>query len=227
MRILSLTIALLGAALVSAQEPYLLDRLPEAQEKPAYWPASVRYPQGMLPFVRAKNTQSIFKLSTNGGPSLSTIDRVPRSKLLAKWQVSGGMEGIDTRLWKSDVYQRIDGGYRWQAMISVKNSLGYFQNEIGHKVSYGDGTLFMDVLSNRQTGKVFEHRVAEKQNGQWRRYVAFRDESQRPAGYVGLRNVTCTTCHNTTDGPGTGGYGVGLVPGGDTVVSYPFPGLEP
>jgi hypothetical protein len=75
----------------------------------------------------------------------------------------------------------------------------------------------MDVLSYE--GKVFEHRIAEKgDDGEWSRRVIFKDVDARPPGYNGLTKA-CTSCHNRSDGPGTGGYATGMVPGSDTVVS--------
>ncbi len=212
---------LLFVASAGAQDVYLLNSLPTT-EPPSGWPETVPFPKGLAPFVRAKFTQSI--ATTNGRPS---IDAVPRTRTLPKWQVSGGMEHIPKTLWKSEVYKFIPEYHeRWTARRPVKNSFGFIQYELGWHHRYTDGTVFVDRLTNAQTGKDFELRVAEKQDGAWRRYVAFRDESQRPAGYAGLKGMTCATCHNTKDGPGTGGYAVGLVPGDDTVVSDPFPALE-
>src|ERR1019366_2075659 len=95
------------------------------------------------------------------------------------------------------------------------------------KRSYANGTIFADILSNKD-GKVFEARFAEKRDdGTWDRYVAFKDVSARPSGYHGLTSKDCRTCHeSTTDGPGTGGYALGLIPGGDTIISDPFQELE-
>jgi len=153
----------------------------------------------------------------------SAIQRVHRSALLPKWQVPGGMENVVG--WRSDLYKIIptDRGRTWQGMIPVLNSFGYFQHELGHLRSYPDGTVFFDVLSNAETGKVFEHRERRKSAGEWTSQVVFRDRSQYPPGYKGLRGQTCFSCHSEA---GTGGYSTGLVPGGDTVLSDPFPGLE-
>lgn len=206
-------------ALFLSQTPdsvYLLDSLPTAQP-PALWPVSVPFPKDLKQYERAKFTQSI--ATRNDRPA---IDSVSRRLLLARWTISGGMEGI--RGFRSDVF--VLGGQQYFdniGFIQVKNSFGYFQPELGHVRRYADGNLFVDLLSH--DGKAFELRVAEKQNGQWRRYVAYKDESARPKGYTGLK-VSCMSCHNNTDGPGTGNYGVGLISGGDTIFSFPFEALE-
>ena len=93
---------------------------------------------------------------------------------------------------------------------------------IEHKVR-PDGTVFVDVLSNAD-GRVFEQRVREKDGGEWKSYVHYRDRSAYPKGYAGLKGQTCIECHQQA---GTGGYGVGLVPGGDGVISDKIPALEP
>ena len=80
--------------------------------------------------------------------------------------------------------------------------------------------MFIDALSYE--GKPFEIRQREKKNGRWDSSILFRDKAARPPGYTGLK-LACSTCH---DEAGTGGYGVGLVPGGDGVLSDPFPDLE-
>jgi hypothetical protein len=209
--------------LKSSSGEYLLDSLPTADDdpsRPRSWPESVPYPRGLMPYLRAKLTQEI--ATTN---NLPRITPVPRSATLPKWRTSGGMEGIHG--FKSEVFKLVPGEeYGKRELVPVRNSFGNMQHELAYTRSYPDGTVFVDHLTNTETGKAFETRIAEKQNGEWTRYVAFRDKSQRPAGYNGLRGMTCVTCHNRSDGPGTGGYGVGLVPGSDTVVSDPLIGLE-
>lgn len=171
----------------------------------------------MVMYRSSRYTQSIYKLN-----SASRIDRVPRSALLPKWQVPGGMEGVTG--WRSDLYKMIpDGGLLWTGNIPVKNSFGHFQTELGHKRSYPDGTVFFDVLTNAKTNEIFEHRERRKVAGQWKSRVVYSDDDARPRGYVGLKGVSCSSCHNEA---GTGGYGVGLVPGGDGVISDPFEELE-
>lgn len=178
------------------------------------WPKTISR-EGFERYVPARYTQSI--ATRDNAPA---IDAVHRSNLKMEWQVPGGMEGVDG--WSSDLYRYVPKGWQreWTAHLPVLNSFGNFQTELGWTRAYPDGTVFMDVLSNE--GKVFEARIAEKQEGKWERYVAYRDTASYPSGYTGLTK-TCASCHQQA---GTGGYGVGLVPGADTIISDPFPALE-
>lgn len=200
------------------------DRPAVDAESPAAgpWPASVEKPKGLAPFVRARFTQRLAKTSSDGGRTFpSTITPADRSRLDPQWHQSGGMQGLTG--WRSDVYRFVpqEPHTRMDA-VGVVNQFGYVQHELGWVRDYPNGTRFDDVLSNTATGKVFEHRTAQKKNGAWTRRVIFSDETQRPAGYSGLA-VTCSSCH---DQAGTGGYATALVPGGDTILSDPFPALE-
>lgn len=183
------------------------------------WPTSLPFPDGAVRYKPAKFTQAIYRLN-----DVPTIDRVPRSLLKAEWQVPGGMEGVEG--WRSDLYRYVPAGWQrsWRALLPVVNSFGSVQHELGFTRSYPDGTFFVDALSNAK-GEPFEIRMREKHNGKWESYVAWRNVAARPAGYHGLTR-SCASCHNYTNGPGTGGYGVGLIPGGDTVFSDPFDALE-
>lgn len=159
---------------------------------------------------------------TNDVDRITPIDR-RRGKDQHKWAVPGGLFGVTG--WKSTLYKHVPyGTARWVDNIPVWNGTNY-QNNRGWVRSYADGAMFVDVLTNEKTGKVFEARIAEKHEGKWERYVAYKDVTQRPPGYHGLQ-MKCVACHNNVDGPGTGGYAEGLVPGSDTVVSDPFPELE-
>lgn len=183
------------------------------------WPKSLVFFKGMVRYRSAKFTQAIYTL--NNGPA---IDPVERKYLKQEWQVPGGMEGVHG--WKSDLYKFIPEGWQreWQNRLPVKNSFGNYQYELGYTRAYPDGTFFVDALSNEH-GKPFEVRVREKQNGQWQSYIAWKDVSERPAGYAGLTK-RCNECHNPINGPGSGEYGVAMVSGADTVFSDPFPQLE-
>lgn len=153
------------------------------------------------------------------------IDQVPIADIDSKWHQSGGMEGIDKKLWTSEKYRvRPAGSKTWIDDIVVKNGKTYrdsdgtvkeaTQKEKGIVQEFVNGTRFDDVLKNSD-GVVFEHRMRAKADGKWASKVLYANEDARPAGYTGLK-VTCASCHNQA---GTGGYGVGLVPGGDTVLS--------
>lgn len=174
------------------------------------WPKEVEKIKGLKRYVPATMTQMTF----NKG----VIQAVPIRKLEPKWHQSGGMEGIEG--WRSDLYkfvpQAVDTKRSWVPVFNGSND----QLEHAFTRSYPDGTTFLDVLSTGD--KVFEVRQARKDNGKWNRKVIHRDESAYPSGYTGLKQ-SCASCH---DEAGTGGYAVGLVPGGDTVLSDPIPVLE-
>lgn len=180
----------------------------QPQPKKAYAPD---LPPGCESYQPARHTQSIYRLD-----SRPRIDRVSTDALEAKYRVSGGMVGV--RGWRSAKFRLLPRAPRYRiALISVKNSYGYMQEEQGIVREYADGTRFDDVLSS-DAGVVFEHRVREKQGGRWTSSIAYKDESARPKGYAGL-SVSCASCHGDA---GSGGYAVGLVPGGDTVISDPM-----
>jgi hypothetical protein len=187
------------------------------QDAAGPWPESITFMKGIRRYRPARYTQRIAVTDNR-----DSITPVPRSQLEAKWQVPGGLVGLTG--WKSDLRRYIpEGGVQGIANIAVWNGSS-FQNNRGHVRRYPTGTVFMDILSNTETGKVFEHRIAEKnEDGTWERYVAFRDPEQRPLGYVPLKSHQCASCHAEA---GTGGYATGLVPGGDTVLSDEFGDLE-
>ncbi len=210
-----------GVSLLDS-EP-LFGRLAVAnKDRPVNWPTHVPFLKGLRPFVRARYTQEI--ATTNGAPRITPM---PRDQVASKWHQSGGMEGISRDLWQSDVFKLVPGDEEYVSVkpIPVFNGSND-QYEQGWAGDFPSGTVFVDMLSNRESGKVFELRVREKENGKWRSFVAFRDKAQRPVGYAGLQGVQCASCHNRVDGPGTGPYAGPLVPGRDTIVSAAFPRLE-
>jgi hypothetical protein len=164
-------------------------------------------------FVGGNWTQSIAVVNER-----DSIEPVSRSRLEKKWRVPGGMENLAG--WRVEKYKYIpEKPATWIGNISVKNNLGYYQNNRGLLRRYADGTRFDEVLINQDSGKVFEHRVAVKKEGKWSRYVESSDAEARPGGYTGLKQ-TCASCHSEA---GSGEYGVGLVSGADTVISDPLP----
>lgn len=192
-----LTLSLLLVTALDSQPP----------QTPAYKP---KLPTGAERYESARYTQSIAVV--NGRDE---IDQIPIENLEPKWRHSGGMEGI--RGVRSEKFRTVPRGLEsWIGDISVRNSLGYDQDNRGIKRNYPDGTRFDDVLWHE--GAVFEHRVREKVKGRWRSTVVYSNPRARPAGYTGLKD-TCASCHEQA---GTGSYGAGLVPGGDTVLSDPL-----
>jgi hypothetical protein len=203
------------------------------------WPSMARL-EGMERYEPAKLTQSIFKWTGN---PLGQIRGVSRSMTEEKYQVPGGLVGV--KGWRSELYRYTPKPSReWIDFTSVVNGIRLFdpketmpksqyeslykdhptkgfskQSEVAHMREYPDGSEFDDVLINTETGKVFEHRVAQKHDGQWERFVAYRDRSQMPSGYVPPKSKDCVTCHLEA---GSGRYGKGMVPGGDTILSDPF-----
>lgn len=195
------------------------------------WPESMSFPEDMTSYKPATMTQKIYTVQ---GDPRDHIDPVPRSALDNKdWMQSGGMRGVKD--FRSDLYRYFPKEPEtWIGDIAVKNggrvtvSDGYrtwdggeaTQNNRGYQVLYADGTRFMDVLSTK--GTVFEIRQREKVDGKWNSSVLYEDVPARPVGYTGLK-VSCASCHKQA---GTGGYAVGLVPGGDGVLSVGFKALE-
>jgi hypothetical protein len=182
------------------------------------WPKDLPFPEGMVAYYPAQHTQRI--AVTDGRDSITPIHR---SNLEHKWQVPGGMSGVDG--WHSDLYRYVPSRpTEYVGNIPVFNGSNDQMNR-GWIRRYPNGTIFADVLSNRD-GKVFEVRMRSKENGVWTDDVAYRDKSARPVGYNGFSSRQCVECHNHTNGAGTGGYASGLVPGSDTVLSDPFSALE-
>ena len=177
------------------------------------WPKSLPFWKGMQRFFPSRNTQEI--AVTNNRDRITPIPRLNREP---KWLVPGGMVGVDG--WRSDLYRFVPAEPRtWVGNIPVWNGFNH-QNNRGWLREYADGTFFVDVLS--VDDRVFEVRVAEKTDGRWTHYVAFKDVASRPDGYVGL-NQSCVSCHAEA---GHGNYAAPLVPGGDFVLSDPFQELE-
>lgn len=183
------------------------------------WPKEFEFPAGFERYKPAEYTQSIFTL--NSSP---TIQSVPRRSLLPKWHQPGGLEGVPRTRWSSETYKKTPGpAVAVQTRLPVKNSFGFYQQELGWTRQYPEGSQFMDVLSNRDTGQVFEIRLRTKEGGKWISEVDYRNRAHRPLGYRPVSVSECNGCHQEA---GTGGYAVGLVPGSDTVLSDPFPALE-
>jgi hypothetical protein len=169
-------------------------------------------PTGAVEYRSAVYTQSVYRLDDR-----PRCDPVGIRHVDAKWHQSGGLAGLAGAT--SRKFRTLPAGKSVQTVIggiSVLNSFGYYQTEQGIVRTYPDGTRFDDVLSG--PAGVFEHRVREKVNGVWKSRVLVAKPAFRPAGYVPLRQ-SCDSCHGDAGG---GNYGVGLVPGGDGVLSDPL-----
>lgn len=172
-------------------------------------------PKESKKYEPAKETQRLSQLSRNGGPFFRMTEKVKIADMQnTDWHQSGGMHGVKGVT--SDKYKTHDAVSKY-APIPVKNAFGSYQPEMGIVREYPDGARFDDVLS--YNGKVFEHRVRVKAEGQWYSSTVYREPANFPPGYAGLKQ-TCASCHTK---PGTGEYGKdGLVPGGDGTFSDPL-----
>lgn len=172
-------------------------------------------PKDSKKYESTKVTQRLAQTSSNGGPFMRRTDAANIADMKnTDWHQSGGMHGVKGVT--SEKYKNKEAVSRYGA-IQVLNIHGTYQPEMGIVRSYPDGTRFDDVLS--YDGRVFEHRVRQKEDGRWTNSVLYKEPVNYPPGYAGLKQ-TCASCHNKA---GTGAYGAdGLVPGGDTVFSDPL-----
>ncbi len=170
-------------------------------------------PKDSVEYKRDGFTQSISTL--NERPNIAKVKVADMSN--KDWHQSGGMLGVEHTSRKFRTIPEKAEVRHFIAFITVLNSFGFHQNERGIVREYPDGTRFDDVLFNAD-GRIFEHRVRTKTDGEWKNKIAFADKDLRPAGYTGLKQ-SCSSCHDRT---GSGGYAEGLVPGGDGVFSDPL-----
>lgn len=190
------------------------------------WLASVAKPKGTVRYLPTLLTQEI--AVTNDRDRITPVSKF---NLPTKWHVPGGLDGVEG--WSSTLYKYIpkdasDNHHIGNILVvnGIPNGRGGFftQQNRGHKRSYPVGTIFTDVLSNAN-GEVIEHREWEKINDygeiKWIPGV-YRTNAQRPEGFPKIKSNQCITCHSEA---GTGGYATGLIPGGDNILSDPFPGL--
>jgi hypothetical protein len=185
-------------------------------QQPDNWPKHLIFPPGLTRYQSARFTQRIAVVNNR-----DDIRRVDRRLLEEHWQVPGGLEQAP-KGWQSTLYRHLPTNpLVWIGNIAVWNGAN-FQDNRGFKRAYPDGTLFADVLSNKE-GQIFEIRYREREGGLWYNYIAYRDRKARSPGFFEIKTRQCNSCHSQA---GSGGYAVGLVPGGDGVLSDPFPGLE-
>lgn len=165
----------------------------------------------MEPYARARRSQISFRRWQG------FIAPFPRSRLDPKWNTPGGLIGVSG--WSSRLY-RTKGTKAREFLI--RQDPGDSSSTVTWDRSYPDGTAFADVLRNDK-GKIFEIRLAEKLDGVWDRYVAYRNRDARPHGYAPPGREMCVACHRKA---GRSEYGEAANPGGDDVFSDPMEALE-
>lgn len=173
------------------------------------WPVGLSFLSDLEPYTTARNTQISFRRDQG------YIGAESRSVLEMKWIVPGHLAGING--WSSRLYR--SRGVRPSVFLTYANSK---DGAITWDRSYPDGAVFADVLRNT-SGKVFEVRVAEKNAGKWERFVAFKDSTAAPHGYLPPTRQQCVSCHAEA---GFSNYGGAAIPGGGTIISDPFPHVE-
>jgi len=183
---------------------------------PAYEP---KLPAGATQYTSTTITQSIFVLDERDTIRPVSIMELPD----LRWHQPGGLENVKRDEYTAVKYRFVPQAARQTfrqriANIGVRNSFGHVQQNRGIVRDYPIGTRFDELLVNTKSSEVFEHRIREKLTTGWTSYVEHEDIEARPTGYTGLK-VSCASCHNEA---GSGGYAVGLVPGGDTVLSDPL-----
>jgi hypothetical protein len=155
-------------------------------------------------YTSARMTQRSFRVQSG------MINAVPRTVLANKWLVPGGLDGV--RGWKSTLYRSRD---RNAPVVLAPVEPGVFGTAITYQRPYRNDVDFADILRN-DAGKIFEIRVAEKRDGKWDRYVAYRNKAAQPVGYVVLRSKDCQSCHEKA---GSAEYAGAAIPGSDTIFS--------
>lgn len=229
------TLLLLTVGLIPPQAPEVIpDQAPNVVEEAVVtqapdiathpkWYSPEEFIEGMEWFKGDKTTQAISINVDQFGTRWNHIEKVSIASLEPKWHVSGGMLGITG--WESNKFRYIPEDKEvktWIQHTQVENSSGDTQPNKAIKRKYPVGTRFDDILSNKETKEVFEHRVRRKElfdgKERWVSEVIYENEKARPEGYNGL-SVSCSSCHRQA---GTGVYGVGLIPGGDTIISDPL-----
>ena len=188
-------------------------------EAASSWPTELEFLADLEVYDTARMTQ---KSGNRSGLGANYI--VPRAAVGEKWLVPGGLQGLTG--WRNVLLRspqnRVQHWFNHADPGEAGWPRGVWGSEIIHQRRYEDGALFADVLIG-QDDEIFEVRTAEKKNGEWQRRVVYRNEDAAPAGYRAVSMRQCRECHEQA---GTGGYGVALIPGGDTILSDPIPALE-
>lgn len=165
----------------------------------------------LVPYQSAKNTQTTFRRWSG------VIVPSPRLSLENKWQVPGGLDGVHG--WSSQLLKSKEA---FASEFLVRQDPSDGSSAITWGRIYPDGTTFADVLRN-ESGVVFEVRVADKRDGIWERFTAYRNVNARPNGYVPVSSRQCRECH---DAAGRSEYAGAAIPGADGVLSDPIDVIE-
>lgn len=173
-------------------------------------PAIANYIDTLTPYRSATMTQQTFRRWSG------FIGPFPRLQLEAKWRMPGHLEGVNG--WKSRLFK---SEHRPKVFLARQEP---YDNDaaVTWFRQYPDGATFADVLCNSD-GVVFEVRMAEKVNGRWERFIAYKDATARPANYTPPTRAACAECHRQA---GISAYGGAAIPGGDEVLSDPYDDLE-
>lgn len=163
------------------------------------------------PYTSARYTQQTFRRWSG------VITSASRSTLERKWLFPGGLADVEG--WTSELRKSRNATAR---IFLKRQDPDDGNSAVTWDRAYPDGSVFADVLRN-SSGDVFEVRVAERRDGQWDRFVAYRNISARPHGYRPLASRQCASCH---DQAGVSEYSQGAVPGGGGVLSEPIEPVE-
>lgn len=166
--------------------------------------------KGMEPYTTATMTQH------TGRREIGVIWPKSRRVLENKWNVPGHLDGVQG--WSSRLYKT--RGVKASVFLVAQDA-----NDPVSAITWGRSypdVDFADVLRNAK-GKVFEVRMASKENGRWQRFIAYSDPHARPQGYVRPTSKQCIECHRQA---GVSAYDDAAIPGADTILSDPLPNLE-
>ena len=195
----------------------------ETKQALSVWPKDMPVPDGLRFYWQTKLSQRI--AVTNERPTNDwyhedrddVFANAPTSfnpnKHDPRWAAPGGLHGVQN--WQSITSTIIPSSVKvWVQPVPIANG-GTIDG--GKMWEFPVGTSFADLLVS--DGKPFELRYREKFADGWQSYVAWKDVSARPDGYVGAQKK-CATCHDLAGGSEQ--YGI-TIRGKDTVFSYlPF-----
>lgn len=184
----------------------------EARDFPSVEGDSLAFLRGMESYTSATRVQVTFRRWSG------MITSASRESQEARWNIPGGLTGVEG--WSSTLY-RSRG--RRATVFLVRQDPSDGNSAVTWNRRYPDGSQFADVLRNAD-GEIFEVRYAEKSDGQWDRYILYRNVAARPHGYDGIARGSCVSCHR--DKPGSSEYGGAAIPGGDEIFSESIDPVE-